>query len=85
MARWQKLKHAASLTIAENRGTISHQHGVGRDHAPYLPIEKGELGMATLKALAGHFDPEQRLAPGVLSAGLMMTQWNACLARTGAA
>ncbi|MDP3815929.1 MAG: hypothetical protein Q8Q83_12770, partial [Pseudomonas sp.] len=27
---------------------------------------KGELGMATLKALAGHFDPEQRLAPGVL-------------------
>jgi alkyldihydroxyacetonephosphate synthase len=66
MARWRKLKHAASLTIAENRGTISHQHGVGRDHAPYLPIEKGELGMATLKALAGHFDPEQRLAPGVL-------------------
>lgn len=66
MARWHKLKHAASLTIAENRGTISHQHGVGRDHAPYLPVEKGELGMATLKALAGHFDPEQRLAPGVL-------------------
>ena len=29
-------------------------------------VEKGELGMATLKALAGHFDPEQRLAPGVL-------------------
>jgi alkyldihydroxyacetonephosphate synthase len=66
MARWQKLKHAASQTIAENRGTISHQHGVGRDHAPYLAVEKGELGMAALKALAGHFDPEQRLAPGVL-------------------
>jgi alkyldihydroxyacetonephosphate synthase len=66
MARWQKLKHNACLTIAANRGTISHQHGVGRDHAPYLAAEKGELGMATLKALAGHFDPEQRLAPGVL-------------------
>ena len=66
LARWQKLKHAASRTIAENRGTISHQHGVGRDHAPYLAREKGERGMAALQALATHFDPEQRLAPGVL-------------------
>lgn len=66
MARWQRLKAAASRTIAENRGTISHQHGVGRDHAPYLAAEKGELGMATLRSLATHFDPDQRLAPGVL-------------------
>src|SRR5690606_21586068 len=41
LARWRKLKQAASRTIAENRGTISHQHGVGRDHAPYLVAEKG--------------------------------------------
>ncbi|WP_300655800.1 FAD-linked oxidase C-terminal domain-containing protein, partial [Pseudomonas sp.] len=66
MARWQKLKHAASQTIVDNGGTISHQHGVGRDHAPYLAVEKGELGMAALKALSVHFDPQQRLAPGVL-------------------
>ncbi|WP_372873546.1 FAD-binding oxidoreductase [Pseudomonas sp.] len=66
MARWQKLKHAASQTIVDNGGTISHQHGVGRDHAPYLAVEKGELGMAALKALSAHFDPQQRLAPGVL-------------------
>lgn len=66
LARWTKLKRAASQTIAANRGTISHQHGVGRDHAPYLVAEKGELGMAALKAMAQHFDPEQRLAPGVL-------------------
>ncbi|HSC85478.1 MAG TPA: FAD-binding oxidoreductase [Pseudomonas sp.] len=65
-ARWEKLKHLACRTIADNRGTISHQHGVGRDHAPYLAVEKGELGMAVLHKLAGHFDPEQRLAPGVL-------------------
>ncbi len=66
LARWSKLKHAASLAIVNNRGTISHQHGVGRDHAPYLPVEKGEQGMAALRALAQHFDPDQRLAPGVL-------------------
>lgn len=66
LERWKKLKQQASETIVNNRGTISHQHGVGRDHAPYLPIEKGELGMATLRALAKHFDPEVRLNPGVL-------------------
>jgi alkyldihydroxyacetonephosphate synthase len=66
MLRWRRLKAAASRAIAENRGTISHQHGVGRDHAPYLAAEKGELGMATLRSLAMHFDPDQRLAPGVL-------------------
>jgi alkyldihydroxyacetonephosphate synthase len=66
LERWQKLKHAACSTIANNRGTISHQHGVGRDHAPYLPVEKGELGMAAIKAMAVHFDPDARLNPGVL-------------------
>ncbi|UVE16427.1 FAD-binding oxidoreductase [Pseudomonas sp. LS44] len=64
--RWQRLKHAASQVIASNRGTISHQHGVGRDHAPYLAAEKGAQGMAVLKTLAEHFDPEGRLNPGVL-------------------
>ncbi|MEO8983998.1 MAG: FAD-binding oxidoreductase [Rhodanobacter sp.] len=66
LSRWQQLKHAASQAIVEHRGTISHQHGVGHDHAPYLHVEKGDLGMATLRALSAHFDPEQRLAPGVL-------------------
>lgn len=64
--RWRQLKHAASQVIADNHGTISHQHGVGRDHAPYLVAEKGERGMAVLRSLAAHFDPERRLNPGVL-------------------
>ncbi|WP_313517762.1 FAD-binding oxidoreductase [Pseudomonas sp.] len=66
LQRWQQLKHAASRCIVENRGTISHQHGVGRDHAAYLALEKGALGIAALRSLAVHFDPERRLAPGVL-------------------
>lgn len=65
-ARWQKLKHLVSSTVVNNRGTISHQHGVGRDHARYLPVEKGELGIAALQAMAKHFDPDGRLNPGVL-------------------
>ncbi|GLZ85499.1 FAD-binding oxidoreductase [Metapseudomonas resinovorans] len=66
LARWSKLKRAASEVIVQNRGTISHQHGVGRDHAPWLSVEKGALGMSALRSLAQHFDPAGRLAPGVL-------------------
>lgn len=66
LARWEKLKLAASEAVVRMGGTISHQHGVGRDHAPYLPAEKGELGMSTLRALCHHFDPERRLNPGKL-------------------
>ena len=30
-------------------GTISHQHGVGTDHRPYLEAEKGALGLAAIR------------------------------------
>ena len=63
MARWQKLKADASQVIVKHGGTISHQHGVGYDHAPYLQAEKGVLGMAALYSLADHFDHDKRLNP----------------------
>ncbi len=35
-----------SKAIVAHGGTISHQHGVGVDHAPYLPAGEGHaLGM----------------------------------------
>ena len=64
--RWQHLKNTTSDLIVRNRGTISHQHGVGKDHAPYLPIEKGELGMRAIRSLTRSFDPDQRLNPKTL-------------------
>jgi alkyldihydroxyacetonephosphate synthase len=66
LAHWKKLKHLASETIVNNGGTISHQHGVGKDHAPYLGVEKGELGMKVLENLVEHFDADQQLNPGTL-------------------
>ena len=55
---WQAMKKAASLTILKNCGTISHQHGVGIDHVPYLPAEKGSLGMDAIHAVCKSFDPD---------------------------
>jgi alkyldihydroxyacetonephosphate synthase len=64
--RWQKLKAAASETIVAHGGTISHQHGVGTDHAPYLAVEKGEVGMSMLEAVRRRLDPQGLLNPGKL-------------------
>lgn len=66
LQRWRKLKQAASEAIMANKGTISHQHGVGADHAPYLPAEKGELGMDLIKALSREVDPQSMMNPGKL-------------------
>ncbi len=68
LARWRSLKAAVSAAIVANGGTISHQHGVGSDHAAYLPAEKGALGIGAMQALFGHFDPERRMNPGKLVA-----------------
>jgi alkyldihydroxyacetonephosphate synthase len=64
--RWTILKAAASRAIVEGGGTISHQHGVGRDHAAYLPAEIGPLGVAVLADAARRFDPGGMMNRGAL-------------------
>ncbi len=65
-ARWVKLKRAVSDAIVASGGTISHQHGVGIDHAPYLEAEKGRLGMDLIRAVAREFDAQGMMNPGKL-------------------
>ncbi len=64
LTRWRKLKNAVSEAIVSHGGTISHQHGVGVDHAPWLLREKGPLGIAALEDICRHFDPKGLLNPG---------------------
>lgn len=66
LSRWRALKGAVSEAIVDNGGTISHQHGVGSDHAPYLAAEKGPLGIGAMQAMFRHFDPDSRMNPGKL-------------------
>ncbi|MFC1829036.1 FAD-binding oxidoreductase [Thermodesulfobacteriota bacterium] len=63
LARWKSIKKAASRTIVETGGTISHHHGIGVDHKPYLAAEKGPLGMSAIEQLFSHFDPKNRMNP----------------------
>lgn len=65
-ARWRAAKTAASKMIVKHGGTITHQHGVGMDHAPYLPAEKGPVGMDILRSTMAHLDPDGIMNPGKL-------------------
>ncbi|MBM4429876.1 MAG: FAD-binding oxidoreductase [Chloroflexi bacterium] len=66
LRRWQVLKTAASEAIVAGGGTITHQHGIGTDHLPYLSPEKGALGLAALGDLCERFDPYGIMNPGKL-------------------
>ncbi|HET7479906.1 MAG TPA: FAD-binding oxidoreductase [Rubrobacteraceae bacterium] len=66
LERWRALKAAASRAIVARGATISHQHGVGADHLPYLEKEKGARGVAMLEALARAVDPDATMNPGKL-------------------
>jgi len=66
LAQWKAMKGAASGVIVAQGGTISHQHGVGADHASYLKAEKGEIGIQMIESLRQRLDPHRILNPGKL-------------------
>jgi alkyldihydroxyacetonephosphate synthase len=65
-AQWRALKAAATDAIAAAGGTITHHHAVGRDHAPWMGAEVGELGLGVLRALKDRCDPAGIMNPGKL-------------------
>lgn len=61
-----RVKEAASNAIVATGATITHHHGVGRDHAPYLDAEIGELGIKVLTGIKENLDPSGIMNPGKL-------------------
>ena len=66
VAQWRTAKHAASEAILAAGGTITHHHGVGADHRPYLSEEIGEVGVRMLRAVKAELDPHGVCNPGTL-------------------
>jgi alkyldihydroxyacetonephosphate synthase len=60
------MKEAASKAIIISGGTISHHHGVGRDHSRYMDEEKGLVGVDLISNITQYFDPDGILNPGAL-------------------
>lgn len=66
VAAWARLKRAATGTLTRHGATVSHHHGVGRWHAPWLEAEAGPVGLDLVRAVAARLDPSGILNPQVL-------------------
>ncbi|MFB4264974.1 FAD-binding oxidoreductase [Nonomuraea sp. GTA35] len=66
VAQWQRAKAAVNASIVEAGGTITHHHGVGRDHLDAYASELGPVGAGILRAVKAELDPAGILNPGVL-------------------
>jgi alkyldihydroxyacetonephosphate synthase len=66
LEQWRAAKTAACEAIVATEGTITHHHAVGRDHAPYMRAEVGELGLDALRAVKERLDPAGIMNPGKL-------------------
>ncbi|MEA2290562.1 MAG: alkyldihydroxyacetonephosphate synthase [Solirubrobacteraceae bacterium] len=66
VAQWHEMKEAAGRAILGAGGTITHHHGVGRDHRPWYDAQRPDAFAAALRAAKQAIDPAGRLNPGVL-------------------
>ena len=65
-AQWQTVKQVTTDAILTAGGTLTHHHGIGRDHAPWLEEEVGQVGMKVLRMLKQTLDPADIMNPGIL-------------------
>ncbi|MFI6496416.1 FAD-binding oxidoreductase [Nonomuraea typhae] len=66
LEQWERAKEAVSAAIVAAGGTISHHHGVGRDHRDAYAREIGPLGAEILRAVKERLDPAGIMNPGAL-------------------
>jgi alkyldihydroxyacetonephosphate synthase len=64
--QWQLIKTDITNAIVKAGGTVSHHHGVGMDHAPWMESEQGVLGCEALRAIKTRLDPDGIMNPGKL-------------------
>lgn len=63
LEQWQIIKNRATDSIVEHQGAISHHHGIGSEHARWLPLEIGETGINILKGIKDKLDPDNIMNP----------------------
>lgn len=66
--RWRAAKGDITAAIIDAGGALSHHHGVGRDHAPWLAGQVGPIGMDVLRGVRASVDPQHVMNPGVMEA-----------------
>jgi len=63
IAQYDVVKSAIQQAFVDHGGTISHHHGVGREHAPWLEQDISTEGVALMAGLFASADPKKNFNP----------------------
>jgi alkyldihydroxyacetonephosphate synthase len=66
LAQAAAIKRAALDAIVAQGAAISHAHGVGDEHLPWMEQEKGAAGIEVLRGIKRALDPKGVMNPGKL-------------------
>lgn len=69
IGEYDTVKRAIQGALVEHGGTLSHHHGVGVEHAPWLAQDISEQGVAVMKGLFESADPKGTFNPGKIVVG----------------
>ena len=61
--QYDVVKRAIQQAFVDHGGTISHHHGVGREHAPWLEQDISTEGVALMSGLFASADPKKNFNP----------------------
>jgi alkyldihydroxyacetonephosphate synthase len=64
LAEYDVVKSAIQQAFVDNGGTISHHHGVGVEHSPWLEQDISAEGVAVMRGLFSAVDPGENFNPG---------------------
>jgi alkyldihydroxyacetonephosphate synthase len=64
LAEYDVVKSAIQQAFVDNGGTISHHHGVGVEHSPWLEQDISPEGVAVMRGLFSAVDPGDNFNPG---------------------
>ena len=68
IGEYDRVKSAIQQAFVDNHGTISHHHGVGLEHAPWLEQDISVEGVKVMRGLVGAADPKKNFNPGKIFA-----------------
>ncbi|MCT2176567.1 FAD-binding oxidoreductase [Brachybacterium muris] len=64
LAKYYDAKNAVQQTFADLNSPVSHHHGVGTEHLPWMVQDIGEVGAQMVRGLFADNDPGRNLNPG---------------------
>ena len=66
IGQWEKIKTLVTNTIVKNGGSISHHHGIGKDHQQWYLEKTDPLSLSILQSIKEVIDPNRILNRGKL-------------------